>query len=315
MTSTHTHAHEDHASPAVTHGRGGRRLLIAFVISVVTAVVQVTGGWVTGSVALIADALHVATDASALLLALVAVRLAQRPHTPSLTFGWHRAEVLAATFNAFLLLAIAAVITWQAVSRLIEPRDVHGVGLLGVAIFGLSANVVAYAVLHGMDSVNVRAARLHVLSDLGGSVAAITAGVIVATTGWVQADALLSLVIVALVSVAAARLAWETAGILMARTPARLDLAEVREALQAVPGVLAVHDMHAWTVTSGFEVFVAHVEVLPGHDVFATVDACRDLVRERFGIEHVAIQPEPAHLHEVTVTLPGASDCTEIPAH
>ncbi len=290
------------AASAAGHGvasSAGRRLLAAFAISVLTAVAQVTGGFLTGSLALIADALHVATDASALALAALAAWLARRPHTRALTFGWHRVEVLAATFNAFLLLGVAAFVAWHAVERLIEPRDVHGVGLLGVALFGLAANAVAFAILHGMESVNVRAARLHVLSDLGGSVAAVTAGLVIALTGWVQADALLSLVIVALVVAAALRLAWETVGILMARTPGWLDLHEVERALRSVPGVVAVHDMHAWTITSGFELFAAHVEVLEERDVLETVAACVAVMRERFGIEHVAIHPEPARLHEV----------------
>jgi cobalt-zinc-cadmium efflux system protein len=292
-----------HAVPG-SGGRGpraGRRLLLALGVSLSTVAAQVVGGWLTGSLAILADALHTTTDASALGLALVAVHLARRPHTPELTFGWHRAEVLAATFNAFLLLVIAAFVTWHAIGRLVDPRDVHGIGLLGVALFGLGANAVAFAILHGLDSVNVRAARLHVLSDLGGSLAAVTAGVVIALTGWMRADPLLSLLIVALVTVAALRLAWETAGILMARTPRGLDLAEVNEALRQVPGVVAVHDVHAWTVTSGFEVFVAHVEVLQSHDALAVVEECVRVMRERFGLDHVAIHPELARLQTVVV--------------
>jgi cobalt-zinc-cadmium efflux system protein len=293
----------------MTHARGGpghghthtddrRRLAIALALALGTAAVEVVGGLASGSLALLADAGHVATDATALTLALGAVWLSQRPHTSRLTYGYHRIEVLAASANGVLLFGVAALVAWHAVERLLSPSPVEAGLLLVVALAGLASNAVALVMLHGSESVNVRAARLHVLSDLGGSIAAVAAGVIAATTGWERADPLLSLLIVGLVCLGAWRLLGDTLSILMERVPAGLDLAEVERALRGVPGIRAVHDMHVWTVTSGFLVFTAHVEVT-SVDVLATVHAASDLLRDEFGIAHVAIQPEGVRLLEI----------------
>ncbi|MEX1023095.1 MAG: cation diffusion facilitator family transporter [Dehalococcoidia bacterium] len=288
-----------HGSGAASHGHSHtsdrRRLLLALGLAVGTAALEVVGGIVSGSLALLADAGHVVTDATALALALGAVWLARRPHTLRLTYGYHRIEVLAASANGLLLFAVAALVAWHAIERLAEPSEVEAGTLLGVATLGLLANAAALVILHGSESVNVRAARLHVVSDLGGSVAAVTAGVIAATTGWDRADPLLSLLIVALVCIGAWRLLSETGAILMQRTPASLDLREVEGALRGVPGILAVHDVHVWTVTSGFLVFTAHVEVT-SHDVLGTIEDATALLRDRFHIDHAALHPEPARL-------------------
>jgi len=291
MAHTHTAA-RDHGH---SHSTDRRRLSVALAIALVTAAVEVAGGILSGSLALIADAGHVVTDATALVLALGAVWLARRPHTFRLSYGYHRVEVLAASANGLLLFGIAGVVAWHAVSRLRDPQEVEAGTLLLVASLGLLANTVALVILHGSESVNVRAARLHVISDLGGSVAAVLAGVITQTTGWDRADPLLSLFIVVLVCAGAWRLLSDTLGILMERTPAGLDTAEVERALRGVPGILAVHDMHVWTVTTGFLVFTAHVEVT-SPDVLGTVHTAADLLRDRFGIDHAAIHPEPARV-------------------
>lgn len=292
-----------HAGHEHSHSTDRRRLSVALALALVTACVEVAGGLASGSLALLADAGHVFMDATALGLALGAVWLARRPHTPRATFGYHRVEVLVATANGLLLFAIAALVAWHAVERLRAPSEVDAGTLLVVALAGLVANAVALLILHGSESVNVRAARLHVLSDLGGSVAAVAAGAIAATTGWDRADPLLSLFIVVLVCVGAWRLLSDTIAILMERVPAGVDLAEVEAALREVPGILSVHDVHAWTVTSGFLVFTAHVEVT-SDDVLGTVHAAVDLLRDRYGIEHAAIHPEPARLLSIEETRP-----------
>lgn len=286
------HSGRDHEH---SHSQDRRRLAVALVLALVTGVVEVVGGLVSGSLALLADAGHVFTDATALGLALGAVWLARRPHTSRLTFGYHRVEVLAASANGLLLFAIAALVAWHAVERLRSPSDVDAGTLLVVALLGLASNAVALWMLHGSESVNVRAARLHVLSDLGGSVGAVTAGVLAATTGWDRADPLLSLFIVALVCVGAWRLLSDTVSILMDRVPAGMNLGEIEASLRGVPGILAVHDVHVWTVTSGFLVFTAHVEVTSA-DVLGTVGAAVEMLGERYGIQHAAIHPEPARL-------------------
>jgi len=286
------HARHDHGH---AHTRDRRRLAVALVLALVTAVVEVTGGLLSGSLALLADAGHVLMDATALGLALGAVWLARRPHTPRSTFGYHRVEVLVASANGLLLFGMAAVVAWHAIERLRAPSEVDAGVLLVVASLGLASNAVALWILHGSESVNVRAARLHVLSDLGGSVAAVTAGVLAATTGWDRADPLLSLFIVALVCVGAYRLLSDTVSILMERVPPGIDLAEVEASLREVPGIVAVHDVHVWMVTSGFLVFTAHVEVT-SQDVLGTVQGAVEMLRERHGIEHAAIHPEPVRL-------------------
>lgn len=288
------HGRDEHGHE---HTTDRRRLAFALALAAVTAVVEVVGGLLAGSLALIADAGHVLTDATALGLALAVTFVARRAHTRRLTFGYHRAEVLAATANGLLLFAIAGVITWHAVERIRQPAEVHGAALLGVALAGLLANVVALRLLHGSESVNVRAARLHVWADLGGSVAAVAAGVIVSTTGWERADPLLSLGIVAMVAAGAARLLRDTVNILMEGVPAGVDLVAIERDLRGLAGVSAVHDIHCWLVSSGFVVFAAHVEVLPGADVLETVAAGVALLQERHGLDHVALHPEAATLH------------------
>ena len=292
------------ASAHANEGRApdGRRLRFALAIAVLTAAFELVGGLLTGSLALLADSGHVLADVGALTMALVAVWLASRPHTLRWTFGFHRAEVLAAALNSLTLFALSAVIVWHAISRLRSPSDVDAGGLIVFAAAGLAANAVQLAVLRGSQSVNVRAARLHVLSDFGGSIAAVLAGVVVALTGEPRADAALSLVIVALIVIGATRLLIETASILMASVPPGIDLEEVNATLLSVPGVLAVHDMHCWSVTTGFVAFVCHLEVAPGSDATSVVGACVRTLRERFCIEHVTIQPEAPSLHHLAAT-------------
>jgi cobalt-zinc-cadmium efflux system protein len=289
------HVHAPGAGHGHSHAATRRRLAFALVLSLATAALQVTGGLISGSLALLADAAHVMTDATALALALGAVWLSQRPHTRGLTFGYHRVEVLAASVNGLVLFGVGALVTWHAIERLREPTEVHAETLMVVAAIGLLSNGVALALLHGSDSVNVRAARLHILSDLGGSIAAVSAGVIIAVTGWHRADAVLSLVIVLLVCIGAWRLLYETTGILMQRTPPGLDLEAVEEALRSIAGVRRVHDLHAWTVTTGFVVLTAHVEV-HDRDAYDVIEDAVTLLRERFGIDHAAIHPERVRL-------------------
>jgi cobalt-zinc-cadmium efflux system protein len=294
---SHAHGHAPGAADAQTSDRG--RLLVALGLAVVTVVVEVWGGVLTGSLALLADAGHVFADVGALLLALFALWLAGRPHTAQETYGYHRAEVLAATLNALLLLAISALIGWEAVRRLQARPEVHGLGLLAVASAGLAANLAQALVLRHAHSINTRAARLHVLSDAAGSLVAIAAGAGVALTGWTPLDPALSLVIGALVIVGAVRMLRETLDILMEHTPAGLDTAAFAAALLADPDVLAVHEVHLWTITSGFDAFTAHVQVRPGADPVAVARRCGEVLHARFGIEHATIQPEFPPLIEI----------------
>ena len=270
-------------------------MLIALAISVATGALELVGGLVTGSLALLADAGHVLVDSGALLMALGAVWVAQRPHSQRWTYGFHRVEVFVASINGLLLIGLASVIAWHAIRRIGSEPDVEGGGLLLVASLGFLANLVVLYVLRDPGaSVNVRAARLHVLSDLAGSLAAITAGLVVILTGWMRIDPLLSLAIVVLVGYCAIRLLSETFEILLERVPRSDDLAAIEAALRSDAEIVSVHDVHCWTVTSGFVAFTAHIRLSPGADAMATVRRAGDLLRDDFSIGHVTLQPEPA---------------------
>lgn len=260
-----------------------------------TGVLELGGGFATGSLALLADAGHVLVDSGALLMALGAVWIAQRPHSLRWTYGFHRVEVFVATINGLPLLGLAAVIAWHAVRRIGgEAPEVEGSGLLLIAAVGFLANLLALYVLRDPGvSVNVRAARLHVLSDLGGSAAAVVAGLVVTLSGWTRIDPLLSLAIVVLVGFGAIRLLRETFEILLERVPHAVDLAAIEAALRDDPAILGVHEVHCWTVTSGFVAFTAHIEVAAAADAVATVRRANDILRDRFNIGHVTLQPEP----------------------
>jgi cobalt-zinc-cadmium efflux system protein len=282
----------------VHHEADRRRLTLALVIVLATAVVELAGAVATGSLALLADVGHVLADVVALALALVGVWFAGRPHTLQWTFGFHRVEVLAAALNGLTLLAISALITVEAVMRLRHPSEVEAGGLIVVASAGLVANTVVARILGHSHSMNMRAARLHVLSDLGGSVVAVMAGVVIALTGSSRVDPLLSLAIVALIVVAALRLLRDAVTVLLDRVPRGLDLAEVERSLRDLPGVLAVHDMHCWMITTDFIAFAAHLQVAPGHDPQQTIEAASTLLSERYGIGHTTLQPEVTPVHQ-----------------
>jgi cobalt-zinc-cadmium efflux system protein len=242
-----------------------------------------------------------ATDVAALALAVGAGWLARRPATPDRSFGLRRAEVLAALVNASSLVAISVYIFWEAYRRLGEPPEVDSLPMLGVALAGLAANVASAWVLsrgggHRHD-LNTRAAFLHVVGDLLGSVGAIAAALVMLATGWYLADPLLSAGIGLLILWNAWRLLRESVEILLEAAPAHIDPVAVGRAMGAVPGVAGVHDLHVWTVTSGLVAMSGHVEVAAGRSWPAVLAALAALLRERFGIAHVTLQPEDAVAH------------------
>jgi cobalt-zinc-cadmium efflux system protein len=256
-------------------------------------VVEVVGAILTGSLALLADSGHMLSDVAALALAIFAIWIAARPATRERTYGYHRVEVLAAGANATTLLGISLYIFWEAYQRMSQPPEVASGPMLVVAFAGLVANIAAAFVLHGGsgDSINMRGAFLHVLSDLLGSVGAIIAGAIMYFTGWYYADPLISVVIGLLVLFSGGRLLRDTVEILMEGAPRHIDLADMEKALLSLPGVAGVHDLHVWTVTSGFPAMSGHLK-LSQPDGGRTLGAATELLRERFGIGHSTIQIE-----------------------
>jgi cation diffusion facilitator family transporter len=292
----HGHSH----APATAGGGHRRRLAVVLGLTLAVLAAEVVGAVLSGSLALLADAGHMATDAAGLALALAAVSLAQRPARGRRTFGWQRVEILAAVANGLLLLAVAAYVLFEAIRRIGQPPEIASGLMLVVASIGLVVNVGSLLVLHrGRDaSLNVRGAYLEVLADALGSVAVIVAAVVIATTGWTPADIVASAVIGCLVVPRAWHLLREAFDVLLEAAPRGVDLKDVRAHILGVDGVLDVHDLHAWTITSGLPVLSAHVvvtdEALAAGHGGRVLDALCSCLGEHFDLEHCTFQLEAA---------------------
>jgi cobalt-zinc-cadmium efflux system protein len=272
-----------------------RRLAWSLTLVLLYAAAEVIGGLVSGSLALLADAGHMVSDAAAIGLTLFAMRLARRPPSPARTFGSHRAEILAALVNGATLVGIALFIVAEAVERMSAPPLVDGSLMLGVAVGGLMVNAAGLVLLHGgrRDSLNMRGAWLHVLTDALGSAQAIVAAALVWAFGWHWADPVASILIALLVVYASWSLLRQSVAVLMEGTPPHIDLAAVRRQLAAAPGVSDVHDLHVWTITSGFVALSAHLVV---RDAAMAADVLRSVeqsLADRFGIRHSTLQIDP----------------------
>lgn len=293
MHSSHGHAHvHDHRH---THdGSTGRILGIATGLTLAYAGVEAGVGWWAGSLALVADAGHMVNDAAALGLAAVAAWLARRPASARHSYGFGRAEFLAALINSLALLVLVLWLAASAIRRLHDPQPVVGEAVSLVAAVGLGINLlVAWLLGRGERNLNTRAALLHVLGDLLGSVAALMSGVIVAFTGWTPIDPLLSLVIGALIVVSSLRLLREALHGLMEGAPLALTPEVVGRALATVPGVASVHDLHIWSVGPERTMLTAHLVVRNLQQWETVLDACHALLAAQFAIQHATLQPEP----------------------
>jgi cobalt-zinc-cadmium efflux system protein len=289
----HGHGHEH------SRLRADRRALaVALVLVAAFTVVEVVAGLLADSLAVLADAGHMLSDTASLALALFAAWLAGRPATPQRSFGYRRAEILAALANGVLLVVVAIWIFIEAVRRLSDPPDVVGGWVLVVGAIGLVVNLAAAGVLYraGSHSLNVRGALLHVLADLWGSVGVIVAGVVMLTTGWELADPLVAMLIGVLILASAWRLLSESVAILLETTPAGMAAEDVGRAILGVPSVVQVHDLHVWTITSGFPALSAHVLVEPGADCHAIRRQIEAVLRQGFELEHTTLQVDHAGL-------------------
>ncbi|WP_247881097.1 MULTISPECIES: cation diffusion facilitator family transporter [Skermanella] len=255
---------------------------------------EVVGGLVSGSLALIADAGHMLTDFASLALAWFAFRLARRPADLKRSYGYHRFQVLAAFVNGISLFVISAWITVEAVGRLFDPVEVLGGQMLVVAILGLLVNIAAFWILHrgGEENLNVRGAALHVLGDMLGSVGAIAAALIILWTGWTPIDPILSVVVVLLILRGAWRVTKESGHILLEGTPDGIDSARVGAAVRCVAGVIDVHHVHAWSLTSERRMITLHAVVDEAADQNEAVAAINHALKERFGFDHATVQVE-----------------------
>lgn len=286
--STHHHEHgHDHSHT------GHNRLLWALSITLGFAAVEAGTGWWSGSLALLGDAGHMVSDATALGLAALAAALSSKPPTARLSYGLGRAEVLAAMINAGLMVTIITGIVFAAITRFNAPQPVAAPVVIAVAFVGLVINVILAVILsHGEQTLNVRGALLHVLGDLLGSVAALVAGIVIYYTGWTPIDPILSLLICALILVSALRLLRETLHVIMEGVPAHLNLRDVGLAMAGLPNVRSVHDLHIWTVSSGHVALSAHV-VVDDLGLWPTImENLNQLLKDQFNITHTTLQPE-----------------------
>lgn len=311
-----SHSHDpggghDHGGLDHDHGLGGmsahareaprRTLTIVLVLTGTFMVAEFVGGILSNSLALLADAAHMLTDVGALGLSLFAIWFAQRPATDAKTYGYLRMEILAALLNGATLIVLSLFIFVEAWERFRDPVEIRGGLMLLVATGGLLVNIIAALLLHRSagENLNVRGAYLHVLGDLLGSVGAITAAVIILSTGWSLADPLISVLVGLLILVSSWKLVRESVDVLLEAVPRHMDIREIHDAITDIPGVTEVHDLHVWTVTSGFFAMSGHAVVERPEHSQAALEAIRERLRERFGIEHVTVQLEQTRLYQI----------------
>lgn len=278
-------------------GRHRRPLMIAFVLTAVFMVVEIGTGVLTGSLALLSDGAHMATDVLGLGMSLAAITLAARPATSQRSFGFYRLEVLAALANGVLLFGVAVYVLVEAALRLADPPAVASTPLLVVAVAGLVVNMICYRLLTAGagESLNLRGARLEVLGDMLGSVGVIVAAVIIATTGWGYADPLIGAAIGVFILPRTWVLSRQAVQILMQAAPAGVDVEQVAQRINGLAGVAEVHDLHVWTLTSGMDTASGHVRVADGADYHEVLDRVLSLLADDYGVVHTTIQCEPSH--------------------
>ncbi|MEV0133620.1 cation diffusion facilitator family transporter [Dactylosporangium sp. NPDC050688] len=286
----HDHDHDHHHAPPADADR--RLLGLALVLITGFMAVEVTVGLLVDSLALLSDAAHMLSDAAAIALALFATRLAARPPSGGYTYGLKRAEILSAQANGLTLLLLAAWITYESVVRLIHPPAVGGAAVLVTAVAGIAVNLLVVWILGraNRSSLNVEGAFQHVLTDLFAFVAAALSGLVVLLTGFHRADAIASLVVAALMVRSGLGLVRDSGRIFLEAAPAGMDPAALGRELCGVPGVVELHDLHVWQVTSGYPALSAHVLVAPSGDCHAVREAIEARLRERYSIEHTTLQ-------------------------
>lgn len=303
MSEPHAQSHASGHRPHGHDHRGASRRALALVLAltVTFTAVEVVGGLLTGSLALLADAGHMVSDVFAVGLALAALTLARRPSSPRRSFGFRRAEILAAFVNGLTLVVVGGWIAWEAVRRLDDPPEILGGWMLAVALVGLAVNAGAAAILTGSrrESLNVEAAYRHVLADLLGSAGVIVAALLILFTGWDVVDPIVSLAIALLIVLSAWGVLRDSTAILMEETPSGIDADTVARVIVDVPGVTNVHDLHVWRITSGFDALSAHVLVGRGEDCHARRRDIERVIAERFGIGHTTLQVD----HDAADTL------------
>ncbi len=281
----HGHSHD--------HSRTNKRALaVVLALTGTYMVVEIVGGLLTGSLALLADAAHMASDNLAIALALFAFWLSSKPSTPDRSFGYKRAEILAALANGIAIVAVSLWIFFEAAGRFSEPPEVLGGWMLAVAVVGLFVNVAGATILarSAGENLNMQGAFRHVLADLLGSVGVIAAAGVIILTGWTYADPIISVGVGVLVLASSWKLLKEPMNILLEATPSDINAAELGRWMASSPGVAEIHDLHVWTITSGFPALSAHILVGEEEDCHARRREVEEMLRERYGIEHTTLQ-------------------------
>lgn len=289
-------AHKHSTAPGPDRSTSKRALRIAIALTAGFTVAEVVGGILSGSLALLADAAHMLSDSASLAIALGAIWLAEKPATLHRSFGYQRAEVLAALGNGVTLVVISLWIFYEAYQRLQDPPEVIGGAVLVVAVLGLGVNLVAAWILSrdGRESLNVAAALRHVMADIAGSAGVIVAAILILTTGWRQADPIIGALIGVLVLASAWPILRDSTRVLLEQAPAGVDVNQVGRALKDAEGVVDVHDLHVWTITSGFPALAVHVLVTQERDCHECRRELERMLGERFGIDHTTIQVDHA---------------------
>lgn len=292
-------SHHDHQH-VTSREANKKRLALTLVLAVGYMIAEFVGGIMTNSLALLADAGHMLSDVAALSLSFFAVWIVDRPTGPHQTFGYYRAEILAALVNGATLIAVSVYIFYEAYHRIWQPPEVHGQVMMWIALGGLAINLCGLVILHGgrEESLNVRGAWLHVLSDALGSVGAITAGLLIWAFGWHWSDPIASALIGALIIYSSWRLLLESVSVLMEFAPKGIDVDQVRSTMTEVPGVAGVHDLHVWSITSGLVSLSAHVVMEDEQPHASLLHGIRTMLHDRFGIDHITIQIEPENFEE-----------------
>ncbi len=320
--SGHGHTHADHGHHGHAHGLGhayahggraatdARALKIALTLILAFMAAEVAAGIVASSLALLSDAGHMLTDAAALALSLAALRIAQRPARGAMTYGFGRVEVLSAQANGITLVLLAAWIVYEAVRRLLAPPDVHGALVLVVAIVGIGVNLAATLALSGArrGSLNMEGSYRHLLTDLFAFIATAIAGAVILATGFARADALASLLVAWLMLVAGIGLVKASARVFLEAAPEGLDPQEIGRALAAHAGVVEVHDLHVWEVTTGFPALSAHVIVRAGRDCHELRRALQQELAERFELRHTTLQVDHEHAPQPPIAIEVAGE-------
>lgn len=294
------HSHDAASASETSAGRHKSRLIWALALTTTFMVVEVVGGLWTGSLALLADAAHMLTDAGGLALALIAIRFAERPATPQRTYGYVRMEILSALTNAVVLLLLTIYILYEAYQRFLNPPEILGGPMLIVAVVGLAVNLVSMKLLSAgsSESLNVQGAYFEVLSDMLGSLGVIVAAGVVMLTGWTLADPIIGAGIGLFIVPRTWILLKQAIHILMEGTPPEVDMALLEGKLLGIPGVTAVHDLHVWTITSGLDAMSCHLVVADMSQGRSTLLSAQEAMKTGFGLTHVTIQIEDLKLRE-----------------